>query len=80
MVDVLDSDLAREPTPDVLLSAAERLLRELTSRPSLGRDSALDLLTVDALTTYAIECAAAAPATLLDVASAATERLGAIVG
>ena len=34
------------------------LLRELLRRPTAGRESALDLLTVDALVTYAFEAAA----------------------
>jgi hypothetical protein len=40
------------------IAAAETLLRDLLARESTGRDSALDLLTVDALVTYAFEAAA----------------------
>jgi len=62
----------------VLVDAAERLLRELTTQASLGRDSALDLLTVDALVTYAFEYAAASPESLLAATTDAIERLGAV--
>jgi hypothetical protein len=60
------------------LDAAEGLLRELMTRSSAGRESALDLLTVDALVTYAFEAAADAPA-LESSAAAAMVRLAATV-
>jgi hypothetical protein len=41
----------------VFLSTAERKLRELVSAPETGRAVADDLLTIDALTTYALESA-----------------------
>lgn len=47
--------------PALCVDAAERLLRELLSRDSTGRESALDLLAVDALVTYAMEAAAGDP-------------------
>jgi hypothetical protein len=47
---------------------------------TLGRDSALDLLTVDALTTYAFECAASSPDMLLAATTDAIQRLGAVAG
>lgn len=59
------------------LDAAEELLTELAARPSAGRESALDLLTVDALVTYAFEAAADAPASLEATATAAMIRLAA---
>ena len=59
------------------LDAAEQLLSELAARPSAGRESALDLLTVDALVTYAFEAAADAPASLEATATAAMIRLAA---
>jgi uncharacterized membrane protein len=66
--------------PELCLDAAEQLLRELIARPSMGRDAALDLLTADALTTYAFEAAADADAaSLATVASAAMTRLGAFI-
>jgi len=58
------------------LDAAEELLRELAARRSAGREAALDLLTVDALVTYAFEAAAASPA-LESTATAAMIRLAA---
>jgi hypothetical protein len=59
------------------LDAAEALLRELVRRPSSGRESALDLLTVDALVTYAFEAAAETPASIESNAIAAMIRLAA---
>ena len=57
------------------LAAAEDLLRELLSRPSAGRESALDLLTVDALVTYAFEAASDDPDSLAERADQAMTRL-----
>jgi hypothetical protein len=57
------------------VSAADELLRNLMSRPSAGRESALDLLTVDALTTYAFEAASANPSSLDGRATNAMIRL-----
>ena len=59
------------------LHAAEELLTELAARRSAGRESALDLLTVDALVTYAFEAAADSPATLESTATTAMIRLAA---
>jgi uncharacterized membrane protein len=39
------------------LAAAERLLRSLVASGETGRPAAADLLTIDALTTYAVESA-----------------------
>lgn len=61
--------------PDACVAAAEDLLRELLSRPSSGRESALDLLTVDALVTYAFEAASDDPDTLIARAEQAMTRL-----
>ena len=49
----------------------------MAARPSAGRESALDLLTVDALVTYAFE--AAEPASLEATATAAMIRLAGFV-
>ena len=78
IVEVLGPSANAEAGPAVLLDAAERLLRDLTAEASLGRDAALDLLTVDALVTYAFEYAATSPESLVDATKAAIERLGAI--
>jgi hypothetical protein len=59
------------------LDAAEELLTELAARRSAGRESALDLLTVDALVTYAFEAAADSPESLESTATAAMIRLAA---
>jgi len=47
--------------PAVCLEAAEELLRTLVVRPEAGREAALDLLSADALVTYAFEAGAAVP-------------------
>lgn len=80
IVDVLGPAAGDEANPRPLVDAAERLLRDLTAKPTLGRDSALDLLTVDALTTYAFECAASSPDVLLAATTDAIQRLGAVAG
>jgi hypothetical protein len=78
IVDVLGPGATVEAISEVLVDAAERLLRDLTMQPTLGRDSALDLLTVDALVTYAFELAATTPDDFLDATTRAIERLGAV--
>lgn len=70
-----DDDRSR--ATDACLDAAEELLSDLLARPSAGRDAALDLLTVDALVTYAFEAAAREPATLEARAADAMRRLAA---
>lgn len=64
--------------PELCISAAEDLLHELLARPTTGRESALDLLTVDALITYAFEAAADSPETLSARAADAMVRLSAV--
>jgi hypothetical protein len=56
------------------VDAAVELLRDLLARPP-GRESALDLLTVDALVTYAFEASASEPAKLHARAVSAMSRL-----
>jgi hypothetical protein len=60
------------------IEAGEELLRELLARPSSGRESALDLLAVDALVTFAFEAASDFPPTLARRADEAMRRLAAI--
>jgi hypothetical protein len=60
------------------VDAGETLLRDLLARPSSGRESALDLLAVDALVTYAFEAASDNPSTLAQRADDAMRRLAAI--
>jgi hypothetical protein len=50
-----DADVAR--TGEVCLAAAARSLEALVAERRFGRDSAIDLLAVDALMTYAYEFA-----------------------
>jgi len=64
--------------PEQCVDAAEELLRELLARPTAGRDSALDLLAVDALMTYAFEAAASEPDALGDRADHAMTRLASL--
>jgi hypothetical protein len=61
--------------PELCVEAAAELLHDLLARPTTGRASALDLLTVDALVTYAFEAAASDPATVEARAAAAMSRL-----
>jgi hypothetical protein len=61
----------------ICLDAADALLLQLLARPSAGRESALDLLTVDSLVTYAFEAAAEQPQTLGSRAAQAMMRLAA---
>ena len=58
-----------------LLVAAESALARLSQRPPDDRATALDLLAVDALVTYAMECAAQTPDELATVSARAMERL-----
>ena len=52
---------SREPTAETLLDAAETAMASLLHDGCLTRTSALDLLAVDALVTYAFEAAADDP-------------------
>ncbi len=72
-------DAPADGAADACLDAADALLGELLSRQSAGRESALDLLTVDALVTFAFEAAAQNPETLAARADAAMRRLSAAV-
>ena len=58
-----------------LLAAAEAALVQLARRSPEDRASALDLLAVDALVTYAMEYAAETPEELPALAERATSRL-----
>jgi hypothetical protein len=63
---------------EICLRAAERLVTELLGGECASRESALDLLTADALVTYAFEAAAETPGTLATTASAAMERIASL--
>jgi hypothetical protein len=60
---------------DYAIDAAMSLLAEVVVRPTARRECALDLLTADALTTYAFEAAAAEPEQLVGRADDAMRRL-----
>jgi hypothetical protein len=72
----LDGDAAA--APELCIAAAEQLLAELLARPTAGRESALDLLTVDALVTYALEAAASSPEFFPELTASAMTRLAAV--
>ena len=63
------------PTATEVLAAAERLLDRVLSGECQDRSSALDLLTVDALMTHALEIAAKDPKLLEDFPEQAMHRI-----
>ena len=63
---------------EVCLEAGESLLAELLHEGCASRQSALDLLAVDALVTYAFEASAEKPGTLDDRAHRAMLRISAL--
>lgn len=63
----------------VFLVAAERMLRALVTSGETGREVAGDLLTIDALTTYAVESAAETLKSLPDFSEDAVTRFANIV-
>ena len=65
------------PTPFDYLEAAKRLLEKVLASECQSRSSALDLLTVDALVTQALEEAAKDPATIDTFADEAMRQLAA---
>ena len=65
-------------TSDVLMETAEALLRRLLREGCATRESALDLLVVDALVTYAFEAAAAEPWRIEERTHQAMLRIGAL--
>jgi hypothetical protein len=64
MFDFLGDDVSGDATrtAELCLRAAERALARLVRAGRFGRDSALDLLAIDALTAYAFEHASASAA------------------
>jgi len=63
---------------DTCLAAAERMMVDLLNGECTSRDSALDLLTADALVTYAFEAAGESPRALARRASDAMRRFAAL--
>ncbi len=66
--------------PDVCLEAGEQLLDALLASGSTSRGTALDLLSVDALVTYAFQAGAEAPELLEARAARAMARIAALPG
>jgi hypothetical protein len=61
------------------LAAAERMLRALVASGETGRPVAADLLTIDALTTYAVEAATETLDNLPDFAEDAMARFANVI-
>lgn len=78
---ILRSDAAGSSAPvsDALLHAGQSLLGTILRSDCTHRDAALDLLTADALVTYAFEAAADDPASLDAHAVAAMRAISALV-
>ncbi len=66
--------------PDVCLEAGQQLLAQLLASGSTSRGTALDLLAVDALVTYAFEAAADDPEALEARAAGAMACIAALPG
>lgn len=64
--------------PERAIETAEGMLQQLLSTGDTGRATALDLLVVDSLVTYAFEAAADQPETLGGRAQTAMQRLAAL--
>ncbi|HEU4629038.1 MAG TPA: hypothetical protein VFS08_04810 [Gemmatimonadaceae bacterium] len=68
------ADVAR-PTPEDCLAAGERLLTRVLHADDRSRETAIDLLTADALVTHAFELAADDPERIDALAAAAMARI-----
>lgn len=66
--------------PEACLEAGEQLLDALLTSGSTSRATALDLLAVDALVTYAFQAAADDPARMEERAARAMARIAALPG
>ena len=80
-LEVVLADSLREPServPEMFLAAAERVVAELLRNDNTSRDSALDLLTADALLTYAFEAAGREVSTISQRATEAMTRIAAL--
>lgn len=67
-----------QQVPEACLDAGEKLLGELLASGSTSRATALDLLAVDSLVTYAFQAAADDPAKLDARAERALTRIAAL--
>lgn len=79
MLSSAHGDERSAPVSTALLDAGQTLLRSILSSGSTQRDAALDLLTADALVTYAFEAAADDPASLDAHAARAMRAIAAVV-
>ncbi len=79
---IMQSRLAdgRAPGPDDYLGAADDLLHRLLHDGCTSRTSAVDLLVVDALVTYAFEIASDEPSRVAARATDAMRRIAALAG
>jgi hypothetical protein len=68
------------PGPDEYMDAAEALLDELLHGECTSRASAIDLLVVDALVTYAFEVASSDPSRVAERAADAMRRIASRAG
>ena len=72
------ADRPATEVPEVCLDAGEALLEGLLASGATSRDSALDLLAVDALVTYAFQAAADDPERIEARATVAMARISAL--
>jgi len=72
--------LPAQQVPEACLDAGEQLLDELLASGSTSRATALDLLAVDSLITYAFQAAADEPALIDARAARALARIAALPG
>jgi hypothetical protein len=74
------AELPLSEVPEACLEAGERLLDALLASGSTSRATALDLLAVDALVTYAFQAAADDPRRLEERSARAMARIAALPG
>jgi hypothetical protein len=67
-----EADASRAPS--LCLDAASEVLQTLVAKPDAGREAALDLLSADALVTYAFEAGSTTPGWIAEQAPAAMAR------
>jgi hypothetical protein len=67
-----------DEVPDVCLAASERVLESLLVSGATSRETALDLLAVDSLVTYAFQAAADDPTRIEERAARAMARISAL--
>lgn len=80
-LDAVLGDALDEPedrATELFLAAGERLVAGLLSGERTSRDSALDLLTADALVTYAFEASGARPDGIDELADDAMARIASL--